>query len=184
MTEREVIEWNGRNYYRYPKARSRSVAKYFRSVKRLLHRDVWEFHNGPIPPGVEIHHVNGDAADNCIDNLAAVPAEEHLRFHYALRAESIKASQKKAWLSRPLVEFKCTVCDAVFGSRSIITPKFCSERCRCRKALSERRYHVPRTCEYCQGTWLVRSSSKAKCCSYVCAGKNRFRDSREAVIGP
>ena len=31
----------------------------------------------PIPPGHQIHHLNGITTDNCFDNLLCVPAREH-----------------------------------------------------------------------------------------------------------
>ena len=33
------------------------------------HRVIWEMHNGPIPDGFEIDHINGDRADNRLCNL-------------------------------------------------------------------------------------------------------------------
>lgn len=37
-----------------------------------MHRIVWEWHHGAIPPDREIDHVNGDRADNRIENLRLV----------------------------------------------------------------------------------------------------------------
>jgi hypothetical protein len=34
-----------------------------------VHRLVWEWHNGPIPPGLEVDHINDDREDNRIENL-------------------------------------------------------------------------------------------------------------------
>ena len=36
------------------------------------HRHVWTQHNGPIPPKMQIHHINGNKTDNRIENLALV----------------------------------------------------------------------------------------------------------------
>ena len=33
------------------------------------HRIIWEMHNGPVPVGREIDHINGNRADNRIENL-------------------------------------------------------------------------------------------------------------------
>jgi hypothetical protein len=49
---------------------------------RFEHVLVWEQHHGmPLPPGLEIHHVNEDKLDNRIENLRAVTRLEHKRLH-------------------------------------------------------------------------------------------------------
>lgn len=41
------------------------------------HRFVWEKHHGKIPEGWIVHHLNGNRADNRIENLAAMPRKRH-----------------------------------------------------------------------------------------------------------
>ena len=36
---------------------------------RLAHRIIWQMHNGPIPSGMVIDHINGDPFDNRLENL-------------------------------------------------------------------------------------------------------------------
>jgi DNA-binding XRE family transcriptional regulator len=48
---------------------------------RALHRDLWEAHHGPIPPGHHIHHCDGNPHNNAIQNLECIKASEHTRLH-------------------------------------------------------------------------------------------------------
>jgi len=45
-----------------------------------LHRLIWIYHNGPIPEGMQIDHINHDRQDNRIENLRLVEnSQENLR---------------------------------------------------------------------------------------------------------
>jgi len=50
-------------------------------VRKLIHVWVWEDHFGPVPKGMQIHHVNGKHSDNKIKNLQLVTPLEHKRLH-------------------------------------------------------------------------------------------------------
>lgn len=45
----------------------------------LMHRYIWEKERGDIPKGWDIHHINGNKADNRIGNLECLPKSEHNR---------------------------------------------------------------------------------------------------------
>jgi hypothetical protein len=46
------------------------------------HQRVWERAHGPIPDGMQIHHINLDRSDNRLDNLILVAEAEHQRLHF------------------------------------------------------------------------------------------------------
>ncbi len=45
----------------------------------LEHIAIWEDANGPLPDGWVIHHLNGVKTDNRLENLAAMPRNQHHR---------------------------------------------------------------------------------------------------------
>lgn len=47
-------------------------------------RYIWEQHNGKIPKGMFIHHINGNSKDNRIENLQRVTRKEHGAIHSAI----------------------------------------------------------------------------------------------------
>lgn len=70
----DQVIYNGQTFYR-------SGRYYIDGDRRALHRQVWEDHNGPIPPGWHIHHIDEDRDNNDPENLMALPGPEHVRRH-------------------------------------------------------------------------------------------------------
>lgn len=52
-----------------------------RGARTLLHRDVWEYHNGPILKGFDIHHVDRNKENNRLSNLELIDKAEHARIY-------------------------------------------------------------------------------------------------------
>jgi ribosomal protein L24E len=48
---------------------------------RMAHDLVWESLHGPIPPGYQVHHVDGDKTNNAPENLVLLDALTHKRIH-------------------------------------------------------------------------------------------------------
>src|ERR1051325_1441101 len=54
---------------------------YIRINTEMAHRRVWRKHNGPVPVGFFIHHIDHDKTNNDIGNLELVDALTHKRIH-------------------------------------------------------------------------------------------------------
>lgn len=61
-----TVKRRNKEYGRYMKV---DLYKKGRRYTKNLARLIWESFNGPIPPGMEIDHINGDKGDNRLDNL-------------------------------------------------------------------------------------------------------------------
>lgn len=71
------IEFNGAKYT------MRNTGYYAKTdgKRTLLHRDMWEFYNGPIPHGFDVHHIDEDRLHNEIGNFECLPKSDHTRLH-------------------------------------------------------------------------------------------------------
>lgn len=121
-----------------------------------LHRAVWEKSNGPIPKGMEIHHIDGNSFNNKLSNLTIMDAREHQRMESLRkhreglirppgwlarkRAAEWHASEdginwhsqhgKKTWENRSTGKAVCRKCGVEFDSHFPSRSKWCSIRCK------------------------------------------------------
>jgi hypothetical protein len=72
-----AVVWRGAKYT----LRSNGYFAATLDARRYLHRDVWEFHFGPIPKGFDVHHIDEDKTNNDPSNLALHDRAEHGRRH-------------------------------------------------------------------------------------------------------
>lgn len=77
------------NGYRFTLSKN---GKYYRcaKLKKNMHRYVWEYYNGEIPKGYEIHHVDFDRSNNDISNLQMLSRSDHRKLH----AEALTTAQR------------------------------------------------------------------------------------------
>ena len=153
-------EFNGRKYYLY------TCEKYFSKGNKRLHRAVWEFYNGSIPKGYEVHHIDNITTNNGISNLelreVGKHRSEHLKDRYKRNPEQWKEfwtkgvatapewhrsevgrkwhseKSKLQWLTKEFKKHNCIQCGKEFESRHSGVTKYCHQNCKA-KALRNRR---------------------------------------------
>ncbi len=181
--------------------------RYFNTHDRKMHWDVWEYHNGSRRKGYHIHHIDGNAQNNRIENLEEVEASKHLSNHQKqyikdnpkwfkefytkgteaakLWAKTPEGRKRKSETSKRLAqesrfweqtfgEAECKQCSTEF-TRQTTEHDFCSNRCKSAWRRSKGIDNVTRICKWCKKEWTLNKYSKAKCCSKMCASKNRFK---------
>ena len=208
MPKVEEIWYNGKVYRRYPEADNRTDRVYFQRPggKGFLHRHVWEDYNGPIPDGFHVHHLDEDAGNNDISNLALLPSSYHLSEHSKaifLRNKSDrlknldkireKASEwhrsdegrawhrehaKKTITIRAVVERNCDFCGIVYKTQGNGRDKFCSDKCGAANRRELRLDNIDRICVVCGNSFSCDRYSKIKTCSRGCGIESMKRSKR------
>lgn len=135
---------------------------YFQHKGKRLHRAVWEAHNGEIPEGYHVHHVDGDRANNQLDNLVLLAGLEHTRTH--AREESRRENGRRA--------IKMAVLAAPEWHRSEAGSAWHSAHARAYWASVEPKEYI---CEFCGGTFMSRNAGGARFCGQNCKAKARRR---------
>lgn len=158
-----------------------------------LHVYVWQKHNGEVPKGYNVHHIDENKDNNDISNLELLTAYDHLSLHGLERSEasrqnmlavaipaaaawhkSDKAKQfhkdhyenvtSKAW-HKPVTKV-CQVCGKEYSvpQMAAYKSKYCSNNC---KATARRRSNADKvlyTCPECGKEYLKYKYSKAVIC--------------------
>jgi hypothetical protein len=96
------------------------------------HRKVWTKHNGDIPTGMIVHHLNGDSADNRIETLELKSQSSHRIAHSPVRndqglkrctvCKEFKPVNEFAQCSGGSPQGPCKPCKAEYNKRYRETP--------------------------------------------------------------
>lgn len=169
------------------------------TIRKRLHRYVWEYHNGEIPKGYHVHHADHDKSNNDISNLVLVNPSEHASYHGDIRAETERekiienldknarpkasewhrSEEGREWHKKLYEETKeklhekteltCEQCGDTF--EGIKRSRFCSNKCKAKWRRDSGIDDEVRNCEYCGKEFTVNKYSKAKCCSRTCSNR-------------
>lgn len=110
----KILKKNG--YHHFSKSNG-----YRNPQQTLVHRFIYEYFNGPIPPGLEVDHIDGDRLNNRLDNLQLLSAKDNARKGSGLlsmqAARDIRHRRKNGESGRSLArEFGVSeqaICDVV-----------------------------------------------------------------------
>lgn len=202
MAESEIVEFQGITFRRYPNADqwadrnySRPSGDHIEAGVETLHREVWKHHNGEIPDGHLIHHIDGDTSNNDPGNLECISPEEHARRHPDMGDPSDEHLEKivelaKEWhasdegeewhrqhwhntLAKAFDETRkeCDQCGDEFTDYSSHDGgRFCSNACKSKWRRESGKDDEERICEACRQPFTVNKYSDRKACSRRCGG--------------
>jgi len=193
----EVIDatsqrFNGRVYHKY------ESQPYYKSGRRSLHRDVWSFHHGPIPPKHHVHHLDGDRDHNDIANLACMLDTDHLTYHGALPPSERKIAAGRAnqhkmmewhsspegiewhrqhahevWARQTPASYTCQQCGKPFESmKHGARVRFCSNACKSAWRRASGVDLIEKPCGLCGTPFKSERHAKVRFCSKSCARKD------------
>ena len=174
------------------------------TIEKRMHRYVWEFYNGPIPKGYDIHHKDEDKANNDISNLEMIKAGKHQSMHsqkwhdehpgegrknFAKAVEAAKdwhkSKEGKEWHSKHAMEtfsgkrtLICEMCGKEYETQYHGNNKFCSNACRSKWRRKSGLDNVTRACVICGKEFLTNKFKKVRYCSRSCANKAMWRSRR------
>ena len=159
-----------------------------------IHRFIWQYFNGEIPEGYDVHHRDLNHNNNSLSNLQLLTKDEHKKIHMAIK----KLPSKK-------MRATCANCGQKYEIVNAVNNKFCSEECaklfepetricvhcgkefipsnknniycseNCNKNASRERNLVETTCLLCGKKFLAEKNRGTKFCSRICAGRAKER---------
>ena len=190
MDSPKYIEYDGLRF-----CRDEKTGYYLNStIRKRLHRYVWEKEVGAIPKGYHVHHIDGNKANNAIENLSIMTARGHQRLHgqeierkeihrkiveTKARPAAIawhKSEAGRKWHSElhkgmkpPRYEKRCEVCGKLFQATK--QQLFCSKACKAKNRRQIGADNVERTCEQCGRKFFSTKYKYQKYCSTECSAE-------------
>jgi hypothetical protein len=197
-----IQEFNGIRFYRKPSGYYK--ADHARGGA-YMHRYVWEFHNGPIPPGHHVHHKNHLRADNRIENLELEAALDHHKLHAGLQDKDLlrehmltvlhplaakwhgseegkrfhSALGEYTWKVKPKAAYTCTHCGGEFEAYvGVQKAGFCSAKCQSAARRASGVDDITAQCARCSAEFTKNKYAKTLHCSKSCGSKSARATSR------
>lgn len=179
------------------------------STTERMHRYVWEFYNGKIPVGYEVHHIDHNVDNNDISNLKLLTRAEHQRIHSEERTpEQLKAKQKIMDHAREYANkwhgsaqghewhkaqyestkdrlfqiktFTCQVCGEKFQSKKY-EAKFCCPAPRAKYRRLMGLDCIVKTCPFCGKEFKTNRFKPSQTCSRNCGNALRKNKKNNSI---
>lgn len=198
----KTVEYQGRIFYQ------QEGQPYYRAWNSdlgrpdYLHRVIWEDHNGQIPTGFDVHHVDEDPENNEPSNLEALSRKDHRLLHWENLTDEQKAAVRlnlvenarpaastwhqsvegRTWHSekakveipKRVHRLTCECCGCpVTRVGTIQRGKFCSAACKSADRRSRGVDDEQRACAYCSTPFSVNRYAKTITCSRACSNRKR-----------
>src|SRR5712691_5631259 len=166
-------------------------------------RDVWRKHFGEIPEGFHVHHKDGNAQNNVIENLQCLSPEEHRKLHpmseetYWKLVEHIDRIQpltktwhrsdegrawhvehgKRTWEDRLTYPRECSKCGVEFESPfDRERDKYCSNKCKSAGRRASGVDNIEKICPACGKRFETNKYRGSKTCSRFCGQRLRRKN--------
>ena len=179
---------------------------YYKHSNVFMHRYVWEYYNGKIPEGYEIHHKDLNRNNNNIDNLECISVSNHRKLHTDLLTDEQrewkrrnfdknalpkaiewhKSEKGSEWHSEHIKkqrekgaftkELICTNCGKVYVGEKHGETSFCSNACKSAYRRKMGLDLAPAICTCCGKYFKTNKFKPAKTCSRSCANRMRNRE--------
>ena len=171
----ETVIFNGYKYNRYPESPNPAHRRYFGRAGHRLHRDVWVFHNGPIPEGHQIHHIDENTANNDISNLECLSFKHHRAEHleqYIARGKSPKQLAHLAAINHKAKAWHKSE-EGRAWHRDVCAKHL--DKARANKRIGDARLiRGTRQCEWCGTEFEFRSIRKFQCSNACSTAKSKY----------
>lgn len=188
----KIAYFNGNRFTRDERTGYYLASKPINGKRKRLHIVVWEYFNGEVPEGYNIHHKDHDKRNNAIDNLECMTKSEHLRHHGKTRpvteemlnhlAEAREmtkvwhaSKEGREWhrqhaiesaKNRKPIKLVCTYCgkeyEAMMKNKE---NNFCSNNCKSAYRRKMGYDNIEKVCEHCGGTYIANKYQKTKYCN-------------------
>ena len=136
-----------------------------------IHRALWIYANGEIPDGYHIHHIDGNAANNTLENLQLLSLCEHSKLHDSLNKSKSPQS------------FICEHCGRTFTVVSNGKKRrYCSTECM-RQADKINQHKWTKICAWCGKEFKTRFESQKFCC-HSCHMTERYANQKKEMVCP